>query len=57
MNVFKDVAKKTNSILLPFILKGVVGINEFNQEDKIHPNKEGAKIIADNLWTNLRAHL
>ena len=48
-NVFKDVARKNNTVFIPFLLEGVGGIEKLNQADGIHPNVEGHKIVAANL--------
>ncbi len=48
-NLFKDIAKKNNAVLIPFLLEGVGGIEKLNQADGIHPNVEGHKIVAANL--------
>ena len=42
---------------MPFLLEGVAGIESLNQRDGIHPTPEGAKRIADNVWTVLRPML
>ena len=34
--------------------EGVGGKPELNQEDRIHPNAEGHKIVAENVWKVLR---
>ncbi|MBX9769714.1 MAG: arylesterase [Bdellovibrionales bacterium] len=47
--VFSEVAKSEKVPLMPFLLEGVAGRAELNLPDGIHPNKEGHKIIADNL--------
>jgi acyl-CoA thioesterase-1 len=39
--VFPRVAAKCKTLLIPFLLEGVGGKPEFNQEDLIHPNVEG----------------
>ena len=44
-------------ILLPFPLKGIAAKKEMNQADGIHPNVEGARILAENLWRSLKSHL
>ena len=36
--------------LIPFLLEGVAGDAELNQQDGIHPTAEGYKIVADNVW-------
>lgn len=53
-NIYPDLAKKNNAVLMPFLLEGVGGIEKLNQADGIHPNVEGHKIIARNLSEVLR---
>ena len=48
-NLFQDIAKKNNAVLVPFLLEGVGGIEKLNQADGIHPNAEGHRIVARNL--------
>lgn len=48
-NIYPDLAKKNNAILIPFLLEGVGGIEKLNQSDGIHPNVEGHKIVAKNI--------
>lgn len=38
---------------VPFVLDGVAGDPALNQADGIHPNAEGARRIADLVWTQL----
>ncbi|HWP02705.1 MAG TPA: arylesterase [Gemmatimonadaceae bacterium] len=56
-SVFPEVASRTGAKLLPFLLEGVAGVAELNQADGIHPNAEGARRVAANLWTALRPDL
>ncbi len=51
--VFPRVAKENDAVLLPFLIEGVGGIAELNQADMIHPNVEGQKRVAENVWTVL----
>jgi acyl-CoA thioesterase-1 len=51
---FRDLAKQYNVTLLPFLLDHVAGDPGLNQGDGIHPNIEGAHIVADNVWTALK---
>ena len=51
---FMDVAKKENIPFMPFLLKDVAGIPTLNLNDRIHPNKEGHKIIAKNVLKFLK---
>jgi acyl-CoA thioesterase-1 len=48
--IFTDLAEKNNTYLIPFLLKDVGGIPELNQDDGIHPTKEGQEILARNVW-------
>ena len=51
--LFASVAKERKVDLIPFLLEGVGGKPELNQPDRIHPNPEGHKIVADNVWSVL----
>jgi len=51
--IFPKVAKQTNTSLIPFLLKGVGGIAQFNQADGIHPTAEGQIKIAETVWQTL----
>jgi acyl-CoA thioesterase-1 len=53
-NMFPQLVKKNNILLLPFILEGVGGIPQLNQKDGIHPTAEGDKIVAENVWAVLK---
>jgi acyl-CoA thioesterase-1 len=50
---FPAVAKEKKTELIPFLLEGVGGKAEFNLPDRIHPNPQGHKIIADTVWSVL----
>jgi acyl-CoA thioesterase-1 len=45
---------RTRITLMPFILEGVAGNPALNQTDGIHPNVEGTRIVADNMYAKLR---
>jgi acyl-CoA thioesterase-1 len=51
---FPKLAKDNQVVLLPFLLDGVAGRAELNQADGIHPNYEGERIVARNVWKGLR---
>lgn len=51
--VYGAVTKETGTILMPFLLESVVGNPRLNQDDGIHPTKEGAKKVARNVWATL----
>jgi acyl-CoA thioesterase-1 len=50
---YRDLAKQYHVTFLPFLLDKVAGNAALNQADGIHPNVEGARIVADNVWTAL----
>ena len=52
-NIYTDLATKNGMILIPFLLEGVGGEANLNQEDGIHPTAEGHRIVATNLWRQL----
>ena len=52
-SIFEELAKKNDLEIIPFLLKDVAGIPELNQDDGIHPNVEGQKIVANNVWVVL----
>jgi acyl-CoA thioesterase-1 len=51
---FRDVAQKYDVPLIPFLLDRVAGEPALNQADGIHPNPQGAAIVADTVWTVLK---
>ena len=55
--MFPDLAREHGATLLPFLLEGVAGEPRLNQSDGIHPNNEGEKIVAENVWRVLRPML
>ncbi|MEX0812313.1 MAG: arylesterase [Chitinophagales bacterium] len=55
--IFPKVAEEKEVLFLPFLLEGVAGESELNLEDGIHPNPEGHKIVAENVWEVLKLHL
>lgn len=52
--IYPELAAKNNIALIPFLLEGVGGNPDLNQQDGIHPNAEGAKIVAQNVWKILK---
>ena len=48
--VFAGVAEREGAELIPFLLDGVAGVPELNQEDRIHPTAEGHLRVAQNVW-------
>jgi acyl-CoA thioesterase-1 len=54
---FREVAGRERVLMIPFLLDKVAGVSELNQADGIHPNAEGARIIANTVWPVLRSVL
>lgn len=50
---YRDVSRKHDALLIPFLLEGVAADAALNQEDGIHPNAEGHGRIAALMWTAL----
>jgi acyl-CoA thioesterase-1 len=54
---FRDVARQERVVFIPFLLDKVAGRPELNQADGIHPNVQGAQMVADTVWNVLRPAL
>ena len=48
--LFRTLADKNSLPFVPFLLQGVLGRRELNLPDGVHPNAEGQKILANNVW-------
>jgi acyl-CoA thioesterase-1 len=55
--LFKDLARAQNVILLPFLLKSVALNPKLNLADGIHPNAEGHKVMASEIFEELKKYL
>jgi acyl-CoA thioesterase-1 len=56
--IYPQLAKKHNLLLIPFFLEGVAGDPRFNQADMLHPNAQGYKIIVEkNILPTLNTYL
>jgi acyl-CoA thioesterase-1 len=56
-SVFPEVARRTGSPLMPFLLDGVAADRRLNLADGIHPNAAGHRAIAERVWPHLVALL
>ena len=54
---FKSLAKEQDVTLIPFFLEGVAGKAELNQQDGIHPNAEGTRLVAATVYRYLKPML
>ncbi|WGQ10271.1 arylesterase [Pedobacter gandavensis] len=53
-SLFPELARKNDLVLVPFLLQGVGGVPKLNQGDGIHPTAEGQKLLAENVWLQLK---
>ena len=53
-DAFKSLAREHEVPLIPFFLEGVAGIDRYNQEDRVHPNAEGTKLVAATVYRYLK---
>ena len=56
-NVFPDLAEQHQVEFLPFILERIALDKKLNQADGIHPNADGAKIMTENVYKELKPML
>jgi acyl-CoA thioesterase-1 len=55
--MYQDIKQKYNLKTMPFLLEGVAGNPELNQNDGIHPNAKGYEIMAKNIFEFLKDEL
>ncbi|QDA60160.1 arylesterase [Hymenobacter jejuensis] len=51
--LFRTLAEKNQVAFVPFLLQSVLGRRDLNLPDGVHPNAEGYKIVANNVWAVL----
>jgi len=54
---FEDLRKKYQVTFIPFVLKDFIGNEKLIQEDGSHPTAEGARLIAENVYQELKPNL
>ena len=52
-SMYSEIAEARDLSLVPFLLQDVAAVPELNQGDGIHPNVEGQRRVAANVWTVL----
>ena len=55
--IFTRLAERYKVPLVPFFLLGILGNDELDLNDTLHPNAAGHKVIADAIWPYLRPML
>ena len=55
--IYTDLASDEKIKYVPFFLEGVAGNPDLLLQDGKHPNAEGQKIVADNVWKTLKTIL
>jgi acyl-CoA thioesterase-1 len=55
--IYPALARANNLTLIPFLLAGVGGIDSLNQQDGIHPNEAGERLVAATVWQTLEPML
>jgi acyl-CoA thioesterase-1 len=53
-DAYRSLADEHKVALIPFFLEGVAGIDRLNQQDRIHPNAEGTRLVAANVYRHLK---
>ena len=53
-DAYRSLAAEHKVTLIPFFLEGVAGIDRLNQDDRIHPNAEGTRLVAENVYRHLK---
>ena len=53
-SLYRNLAETNKVVLIPFLLDGVGGRPELNLPDQIHPNAEGHRRVATNVWKVLQ---
>jgi len=53
-NLFGELAARYDVPLVPFIMFNVIGDGKLMQPDRVHPNADGARVIAGNIWPHLK---
>lgn len=55
--IYTDLAEQENVTYIPFFLEGVAGNSDLLLPDGKHPNADGQKIVAENIWATLQTML
>lgn len=47
---FRELARRHDAALVPFLLEGVAAVDSLNQDDRMHPTAAGQRVLAANVW-------
>lgn len=53
-SMYEELAEKHDTMLYPFFLKGIADKPGLTQGDGLHPNAEGTRIIAENIYPSIK---
>ncbi len=56
-DLYSELTTQNQASLIPSLLKGVLDVPELTQEDNLHPNAAGMKVVAENVWAILSQRL
>lgn len=56
-SIFPELAAANDAALIPFLLEGVAAHPDLNLSDGIHPDAEGHRVVASNVWRVLKPEL
>jgi len=48
--VYRELARRNDAALVPFLLEGVGGVPSLNQPDGVHPTAQGQRRMAETVW-------
>ncbi len=52
--VYPDLSRRYDAVLVPFLLEGVAGVPSLNQADGLHPTPEGHARMAETVWPYMK---
>lgn len=55
--IYKELSTSKNVVFIPFFLEGVANNEKLLLKDGKHPNADGQKIVAKNIWKSLKLML
>lgn len=56
-DAYQSLAREYKVAFIPFFLDRVAGVESLNQADRIHPNADGTKVVAETVYKSLKPEL